>query len=117
MQPGTPGATCRKIHCLLSLVCVLVRNCVVMVCQLIEAPTLLSWLGRDNQGRGQWREDYLVRWKGYTSAADCWVRKADLLRDKAARGAMEVYELELKIYPSLHSRGSLEGLSIMEESI
>ena len=28
---------------------------------------------------------------------------------------MEVYELELKIYPSLHSRGSHEGLSIMEE--
>lgn len=71
--------------------------------------------------RGSRVVQYLVRWKGYLSAADCWVLKTDLDTHKYARDLMEKFEREAKFNGMaglgglIHSTNSLEGLVISEE--
>jgi hypothetical protein len=71
--------------------------------------------------RGARVVQYMVRWKGYTSAADCWVLKSDLDRHKHTRELIVSFEREAKfngmagLNGSIHSSNSLQGLVITEE--
>ena len=71
--------------------------------------------------RGSRVVQYMVRWKGYSSAADCWVLKVDLDTHKDVKQMLVNWEREAKfngmagLGGSIHKHNSLEGFVISEE--